>query len=85
VKGQQTHTHAAVLPVTVTEAVLSPLLTVPGSPEPVSPVVPCQSPSWKLELAGAASRVTAPSATHTVCDALVDPVPPATFTLHQAS
>lgn len=83
-KGQQTETHAAVLPDTVTLAVLIVPLTVPGSPEPVSPDVPYQSPSSKLPF-GVAVSVTLPSATHTVCDALLVAVPPATATEHQPS
>jgi hypothetical protein len=84
VKGQQTDTHAAVLPDTVTLAVLMAPLTVPGSPDPVSPDVPYQSPSWKPEFA-VATRATAPSATHTACEALLVAVPPATATEHQLS
>jgi hypothetical protein len=78
--GQQTETHAEV-PDTVTDAVLSVPVTVPGVPEPVSPVTPNQSPSLKPE-SGVASSVTAPSATQTVCVMLLA-APFATVTLHQ--
>jgi hypothetical protein len=82
VNGQQTQTHA-LEPLTVTMAWLWSPVTVPGSPEPVSPEVPCQSPSLNPESA-VASRVTEPSATHTVCSAAAEAVPPSTVTEHQA-
>ncbi len=82
--GQQTQTHPLV-PLTVTIAVLVVPLTVPGSPEPVSPAVWCQLPSLKVPLAAVAASVIEPSATHTVCTAAVDAVPPFTATEHQDS
>jgi hypothetical protein len=82
--GQQIHTHA-LDPVTLTLAVLVPASApVPGSPLPVSPVVWCQSPSTKPELAVALSD-TIPSPTHTVCVASADGVPPFTEIVHHTS
>jgi hypothetical protein len=73
-------------PETLTVVVSTPLATVPGSPEPVSPDVRCHGagPSSNVAFAGAAVNVTVPSATHTVCTPAVDGVPPATVTEHHA-
>ena len=63
--GQQTQTHLDVAPLTTTVVELEPLLTVPGSPLPVSPAVSCQGsgPSSYVLLNGYADRSTVPSAT----------------------
>jgi hypothetical protein len=85
--GQQTETHAFV-PVASTIAVLVALepdpLTMPGSPDPVSLVVPYQSPSTKPVLAVATSE-TSPSATQAVMVGSADGDPPAIATEHQLS
>jgi hypothetical protein len=83
VNGQQTQTQAAPASPADHDAVLMPPLTVPGSPEPVSPAVPCQSPSSKEPLAGLATSDTELSATQTTWLAAEDAVAPATDTLHQ--
>jgi hypothetical protein len=73
VNGQHAHTHL-LAPDAVTMTVLIIPLMVPGSPDPVSPAVPCQGavPIAKVALAGVATSVTAPAATQTVCAALVE-------------
>jgi hypothetical protein len=61
-------------------------VTVPGSPDPLSPAVLCQGaePSSNDALAGdAESWTVAPVATHTFCVAAVDVVPLFTDTVHQ--
>jgi hypothetical protein len=84
--GQHTETHA-LAPLTVTVVALCAAwpdpVTVPGSPEPVSPAVSCQGvgPSTKVALA-VAERSTAPAATHMVCVAALDAAAPATETEH---
>jgi hypothetical protein len=61
-------------------------VTVPGSPDPLSPEVSCHGalPSSKPALA-VAVRLTDPAATHAVWSAEDDAVPPATATEHQPS
>jgi hypothetical protein len=64
--GQQIHTHLLALPEErVIEAFDAEPLMVPGSPEPVSPSVPCQGARMKV-LRGVAARGMLPGATHTV-------------------
>jgi hypothetical protein len=87
--GQQTQTQVLPL-VTLTVVAFSadwPVpVTVPGSPDPVSPAVSCHGalPSSKPVFA-VASRLTEPAATHTVCSAALDAAAPATATEHQPS
>ena len=83
VVSQQTETHC-VLPfpgtVTVAESVFP--LTVPGSPLPMSPSVPCQGVAGsECPDVGVAARVTVPS-TQKYLDAIVSPVAPFTVTEH---
>src|SRR5215471_18933012 len=81
--GQQTHTHLLVVP-TVTIAVLTLLLMVPGSPVPVSPSVWCQSPRMNVVEIGVAVSVIVPGPVIGIdCIAALDAVPPLTVTLHQ--
>jgi hypothetical protein len=80
--GQQTEMHLLV-PLVVTVVELVPPDTVPGSPDPVSPVVPCQSPSTNPVFAVSLTS-TVPSATQTVWLAAGEGVPPATVTVHHA-
>ena len=83
VNGQQTHAQAAV-PLALTLAVLIMPLSVPGSPDPVSPEVPCQGSGPRTNPESAVTvRSTDPEATHTVCEAADEAAPPATETEHQ--
>jgi hypothetical protein len=67
VNGQQIQTHV-LAPEAFAVAVLMDPLTMPGSPEPVSPDVWCQGadPSSKVEDAGVATMLTEPAAAHIV-------------------
>jgi len=86
VKGQQTQAQLA-LPAAVTVVALLALwplpVTVPGSPEPWSPLVPCQGaePNSNPDCA-VADSATGPGATHTVCALAVEAAWPEIDTEH---
>jgi len=80
--SQQTQAHAGAAP-TVFDAVDVSPLTVPDSPLPESPLVPCHivADNWKPSN-GVAATAIVPCATQEVCVAALLPVLPSTLTLH---